>query len=174
MSEDLFYINLLNERKLLKQMDDMPDAVRAVLLERVKTWTERLRTLVIDNINARLSKHANPKKYSASSRHLVDSVEVEIINEGLRIEGRVYISGIPYAHIQESGGRTSAHVIRPRDAKILAFMAATGDKVFALHVFHPGSTIVGKHFMRDAYREMSPKVTSGLYYQLVRKIKGRR
>jgi hypothetical protein len=175
MNDHFLSVDLTGERKLLQGFDEMPDIVRAVLRKKVETWTNRLRDMVEDNIRTSLNKTVGikPKKYSGSPRHLADSVEVEIVDAGLKINGNVYIRGIPYAEIQDSGGHTPPHVIRPREAKILAFIAASGDKVFATRVFHPGAVIPPTHYMRDAYRTMSPKVTDGLYYELVRKIKDR-
>ena len=160
--EPFLYVNLLNERKLLQNLEQIPDVTRGVLLDKVRVWTEKMREAVIGNIISRLKQKTGL---------LAQSVEIEIIQEGIRVEGRVYIAGVPYAQAQEKGAVMPAHIIRPRDAKILAFIAATGDKVFATHVFHPGGIIPGTFYMKDAYRTMSPKVTGGLYYELVRKLR---
>lgn len=161
---DFLYVQILNERKLLRDLEAIPDDIRTVVREKTREWTYRLRDLVIDNIQSRLNR---------VSGKLEDGVQVEFVEDGLRMDGRVYIAGVPYAKAQEQGAEIPPHIIRPRNAKVLAFMAATGDKVFALHVLHPGSKVPATHFMRDAYREMSPKVTAGLYYQIVRKVRNR-
>lgn len=164
MSEDLLSVELLGHRKLLRDVEAIPDDIRMILKAKFEEWVYRLRDLVEDNIADRLQRVTGK---------LEESVQAEITNEGLVIEGRVYIAGVPYARIQEEGGTTPAHMIYPKNGKVLAFMAATGDKVFATRVFHPGGVIAPKRFMRDAYREISPKVTDGLYYYLVRKLKTR-
>lgn len=163
-TEDFLYVQILNERKLLRDIEAIPDDIRIAVREKTKEWTYRLRDLVEDNIRDRLNRVTGK---------LEDSVQVDFVEEGLRLDGRVYISGVPYAKAQEEGAEIPPHIIRPRNAKVLAFMAATGDKVFALHVLHPGAKIPATHFMKDAYREMSPKVTAGLYYQIVRKVRDR-
>jgi len=163
MADDFLSVQLLNDRKLLRDIEAIPDDIRLVIRDKIKYWTEEMRKLVVSNIQERLKR---------ATGDLESNVEVEFTEEGLKVEGHVYISGVPYAKIQEEGGVTPPHIIRPH-GKVLAFMAASGDKVFAMHVFHPGGQITGKHFMKDAYREMSPKVTRGLYYQVIEKVRNR-
>lgn len=162
--DDLYYIDAVNDRKLLQNIEEMPDVVRLILKEKITGWTTMMRDQVIDNIQDRLKR---------GSGKLENAVRMEIIQDGLRVEGRVYISGVPYAQIQDKGGVTPPHIIRPRDAKILAFYAATGNKVFATRVFHPGGVISPTYYMKDAYRYISPKITRGLRYQIVEKIRNR-
>jgi len=162
MSEDFLEVEVLANRKRIADIEFLPDSIAQALRERLETLMFKLRDLVEDNIRTRLN---------SVSGNLAENVEVEIIDEGLSISGRVYISGVPYAQAQESGGFTPAHYIYPQNGKILAFMAASGDKVFATRVFHPGARIPAKHFMRDAYREISPKITNSLYYYMVRKLR---
>lgn len=163
-SEDFLYVNLLNDRKLLRDIDAIPDDIRLVIREKMKPWMDQLKALVISNIETRLQR---------KSGKLEDSIDLDIIEEGIRFEGRVYSHGVPYAKIQEEGGTTPPHQIFSQNGKVLAFMAASGHKVFATHVFHPGGTIAPTHFMKDAYREMSPKITRGLYYQIIEKVRNR-
>ena len=164
---DFLYVNLLNERKALQKIEEIPSVVRGILAQKVRVWTEKLRDLVVENITTRLKQDTGK---------LAQSVRMEVTQEGLFVEGRVYIAGVPYAKIQEEGGVTPPHIIRPHNAKVLAFYAATGNKVFAAHVLHPGGAIPATHFMKDAYREMSPQVTRGLRRELMRglgKVKSR-
>lgn len=168
---DFLSVNLTGDRKLLRNFEGLPDVTREVLRQKIRQWTEMMRDAVVQNIIDRLSKTDRSKSYSGSARHLRDSVEMEITDDGIRVNGRVYIAGMPYAQAQESGAQTPPHVILPRNAKVLAFYAATGHKVFAARVFHPGATIPPSWFMRDAYRKISPKITDGLYYYVVRKMR---
>lgn len=162
MANDFISVQVLNERKLLRNLEELPDTVRGVLVEKVRGWTQDLHDEVIANIRERLK---------TKSGDLLEGVQMEIIQEGLRVEGRVYIAGVPYAQIQDQGGVTPPHIIRPRNAKVLAFLAASGHKVFATRVFHPGGQIAPKNFMKDAYRTVSPRVTRGLRYHLVEKLR---
>jgi phage gpG-like protein len=69
-------------------------------------------------------------------------------------------AGVPYARIQEYGGKTSAHTILPKFAKVLAFpvlggalpigKSAAQEMVFAKVVHHPGSTLPERSFLRRA------------------------
>lgn len=163
-NDDFISVNLLNERKLLRDIEAIPDDIRAILREKIKSWTYQLRDLVESNIVERLRRVTGK---------LEDSVDVEFTEDGLRIEGHVFIHGVPYARAQEDGAEIPPHMIFPKNGKVLAFMAASGDKVFATHVFHPGGLVPPKHFMKDAYREMSPKITRGLYYQVIEKARNR-
>lgn len=164
MADDFLFVQLLNERKLLKDIDAIPDDIRLIIREKVKDWTYKLQDLVIQNIQ---------QAFFRKEGKLEDSIDVEFVEEGLRIEGRVYSHGVAHAKIQEEGGTTPPHVIFPKNGKVLAFMAASGHKVFATHVYHPGGQILGQHYMKNAYREMSPKITAGLYYELIRKVRNR-
>ncbi|WP_313377786.1 phage virion morphogenesis protein [Achromobacter insolitus] len=51
-------------------------------------------------------------------------------------------TNVVYARILQEGGRTSAHVIRPRDAKALRFNGG-----FYAKVNHPGSTFPARPFL---------------------------
>lgn len=164
MADDFLYVNLLNDRKLLRDIEAIPDDIRLVIREKMRPWMDQLKSLVISNIQSRLERKTGK---------LEDSIELEITEDGIRFEGRVYSHGVAYAKIQEGGGTTQPHNIFPRNGKVMAFMAASGHKVFATHVFHPGGTIAPSHFMKDAYREMSPKITRGLYYQIIAKVRNR-
>jgi hypothetical protein len=164
MSGDFLTVELLKERKLLQDLDAIPDDIRAILRDKMSRWTRDLATLVSSNIADRLKR---------VSGRLEDSVDWEFTDDGLMVSGHVFIHGVPYARAQEEGAQTPPHVILPRNGKILAFMAASGDKVFATRVLHPGGVIPPKHFMKDAYREMSPKITSRLYDNITRKLKRR-
>lgn len=154
-------IEVLANRKRIDGLDDLPAEILAALEERLWDLMEDMEKAALDNITSRLQ---------FVTGRLEGGLRMEVTGEGSTLSGRVYIEDVPYAGIQESGGHTPPHIILPR-GKVLAFMAATGDKVFATRVFHPGGTIEGKHFMRDAYREISPKVTNSLYYYTVRKLK---
>lgn len=164
MSEDFLSVELLKHRKLLQDLDAIPDDIRAILRDKMSRWVQELSDLVSSNIADRLNR---------VSGQLEDAVDWEFSDDGLVVEGHVFIHGVPYARAQEEGASIPAHMIYPRNAKILAFMAATGDKVFATRVFHPGGVIPPNYFMRDAYRELSPKITNRLYDNITRKLKKR-
>lgn len=70
-------------------------------------------------------------------------------------------TGVPYAAIQEFGGKTAAHEIIATNAKALAFRAG-GDFVFAKHVNHPGSNIPARSYLGSSLAEMGNEIESGL------------
>jgi phage gpG-like protein len=70
-----------------------------------------------------------------------------IISSGMIIRA-VFENKVIYAAIHEFGGKTRAHVIEPKDKKVLRFKSG-GKWVFAKRVNHPGSRIKEKRYMRD-------------------------
>jgi phage gpG-like protein len=60
-----------------------------------------------------------------------------------------------YARIQEKGGRTRPHLIRPRNASVLVF-EKDGRTIFATLVHHPGSVIPARPYLEPALREHLP------------------
>lgn len=172
-NDDFLYVDVLGDRNLLRNIDQMPDIVRAILLEKVKSWTEKLKEKVEENIHERLNKSSKPKIYSGSPKHLADSVEVEIIEDGMKIDGRIYIAGVPYARIQDEGGATPPHMIYPTKSKVLAFLAASGDKMFATRVAHPGGHVPASRYMKDAFREMGPEISRGVKLSVVQGIRAK-
>ena len=160
---DFLSIEILGDRNLIRNLDQMPDTVRAILVDKVEVWTNKAREAVEANILQR---------FSQKTGRLLEGVDSEVTQEGPRVEGRVFVSGVPYARAQESGGSTPPHMIYPRDNnKVLAFIGATGDKVFATRVFHPGGQIMGKYYMKDAYRELSPQIGKGVKKAVVEGIR---
>lgn len=170
---DFLKVEVLGERTLLRNLQYMPDTVRAILLVKTEKLTAELKKQVEENIRKRLNKTDKVKAYSGSARHLADSVESEVTSEGMRVEGRVYIDGIIYARIQEEGGIIPAHIIQPKRGRVLAFMGATGEKVFATKVFHPGAVIPATYYMKDARRQQSSRVGREIKKAVVEGIRAR-
>lgn len=165
MAGGFLSLEILGHREALRNLEYMPDTVRAILLRKTGDWIEELEGRVIDNILSRLNKNSSGK--------LAGAVQSEVRQQGSRIEGEVWIEGIPYAKAQEQGASIPAHIIEPKNAKVLAFIGATGDKVFALRVFHPGAAIPPTFFMKDAYREMGPLISKGIKKAIVEGIRAK-
>lgn len=87
------------------------------------------------------------------SGRLLNSIRSEMVENTAEIYGRVFSLGVPYAAIQERGGQTRPHVIRPKNVQALHFMVA-GASVFAMRVNHPGSKISAKNYLRGSLAEM--------------------
>lgn len=160
---DFLSLEILGHRNALQNLDRMPDTVRALLLAKTGDWIEQLEDKVVQNILNRLGNRSSGK--------LAAGVRSEVKEVSGRIEGRVYIEDVAYARAQEQGASIPAHIIRPREAKVLAFIGATGDKVFATRVFHPGGQIPATWFMKDAYREMGPLISRGIKTAIVQGIR---
>lgn len=62
-------------------------------------------------------------------------------------------TNVEYGAIHEYGGQTKAHVIEAVNARVLSFRASSGDQVFARRVFHPGSKMPQRSFLRSALGE---------------------
>lgn len=152
---DMLTVEVLGDRNLVRNLDQMPAVVRAILLEKAGDWTTEIYDETLSNIQSRVN---------SVSGKLEAAVKMNIREIDGRIEASVYIDGdeAPYAAAQERGAIIPPHIIRPREAKVLAFLAATGDKVFALHVFHPGAVIPPHWFLRDAKRTVAPRITTGI------------
>lgn len=161
-TNDFIYSEIVGDRALLRNLEQMPDVVRVILLKKVESWTEQLKDKVEENIINRLKERTG---------RLLRGVGMEVIDDGVRVEGRVFIAGVPYAAAQEKGAVVPPHMIFPKNGKVLAFIAATGDKVFATRVFHPGGIIPGQHFMKDARREMGPQISKGIKNSVVQGIR---
>jgi hypothetical protein len=160
---DFLILDILGDRNALRNMESMPDTVRAILLVKTEDWVDELESKVINNILDRLQE---------KSGDLLNSVTTEVGETGSRVFGRVSVN-TPYAKAQDTGAVTPPHVILPRDAKILAFIGATGDKVFATRVFHPGAVIPGTRYMKDAYRDMSSEISRGVKTSIVQGIRAK-
>lgn len=159
---DVFYATVVGENRI-NNFDRLPDIAQAIILQKVEDFTEKMANKAADLMDQRLGQK--------TGRLSGDSIQTEVQVIDGKIQGRVFIEGIPYARIQEEGGQTPPHVIYPVNAKYLAFIAATGDKVVATRVMHPGGYIEGKHFMRDARRAMGPELSRGLKKALVEGIR---
>ena len=77
------------------------------------------------------------------------------------MSGAVFSQGVPYARIQEDGGRTPPHIIVPKMARVLAFSGPAG-LVFAKRVNHPGSNIPGRSYMKSAVAQMRGEFNDGI------------
>jgi phage gpG-like protein len=90
------------------------------------------------------------------------SIAQAIVERRGEILGRVGLDGIvPYGAIYEFGGRTPAHAVLPRRARVLAFKK-DGKTVFAARVAHPGSAIPERSFLRAALAELTPEIHAAL------------
>lgn len=151
-TDDFLYLNVLGQSNLLRNMDQLPDVVRELLLEKAEGWAVELEEDVAENIQSRLKER---------SGKLLAGLGREVKQQGKMILARVFIRGVPYAAAQEKGAQTPPHMIFPNKARVLAFYGHEGKKVFATRVSHPGGRIPAQHFMKDAFRERGPEIARG-------------
>jgi hypothetical protein len=155
MAGDFLSLKVVGEKALLRNFDQLPDVARAIVLAKVEGYTDQLEAAVIESID---------EKLQTKSGKLLSAVRREVLQRDGRIEGKVWIDEnvAPHAAALEKGAAIPPHMIYPKNGKVMAFMAATGDKVFATRVFHPGSQITPRYFMKDARRSVGPMIARGL------------
>jgi len=159
---DFLSLDLVGANRL-RNFDREPEVVQRILIDKIKTYTDKLAQVAGDLMAARL--------HSKTGNLTRDKIQTEVKQDGRTVTGKIFIDGVPYARIQEEGGTTKPHEIYPKNGKVLAFIGATGDKVIARSVYHPGGTIQGKHFFKDAYRQMAPEISKGLKKAIVEGIR---
>ena len=90
------------------------------------------------------------------------SIAADVSADGEGVRATVGANGdVPYAAIQEYGGKTAAHEILPVKAQALAFMVG-GALRFARKVEHPGSVIPERSYLRSTLDEMSDDIVAAL------------
>lgn len=173
MNEDLFSVSILGDRNLIRNLDSMPDTVRAILVEKMKVIAQEMADKVSSNAESRLNKSDKPKEYSGSSRHIKDAVQTRVEQLGDSVEAKVFISGIPYARVQDEGGVIPPHMIYPSKARVLAWVSPAGEEMFARRVSHPGATIPATNYMKDAYRDSGPQISRAVKNAVVQGIRAK-
>jgi phage gpG-like protein len=90
---------------------------------------------------------------------LAASIISSIENDGSDTSVSISSTGVPYAAIQEFGGKTAAHDIVAVKAKVLEF-GAGGSQLFARSVHHPGSTIPARSYLGSSLADMRDGIES--------------
>ena len=99
---------------------------------------------------------------NARSGALRDSIALLASEQDGQIGTKIFSDGdIPYAAIQEYGGKTAAHEILPDKAQTLAFVM-NGKQVFARKIQHPGSQIPERSYLRSALEEQGDDIATAL------------
>lgn len=88
-------------------------------------------------------------------------------------------TNVVYARIHEYGGTTKAHVIEPRNAKVLRWATAMSIKTrkatryaFAMKVNHPGSVIPKRPYLEPAYNDARELIEADFTAALERVLTG--
>lgn len=140
-------VKLTGTESLITRLKKVPPSVFAALV--AKTWA-----LAINLQGYIRSNKLSGQVLNVISGDLRRSINIDVIEEGQKVIGKVFSSGdVKYAGIHEYGGTTRPHMIYPRKAEVLAFMGKSGDMVFAKSVSHPGSVMPERSFMRSSLAE---------------------
>ena len=111
-------IQLVGDQELIARFDEMPAAVHAALLKKVTFYALKLEAYVKKN---KLSGQVLNRK----SGRLIRSIQNKVESVAQAVWGRVFSTGdVPYAGIQEFGGKTSPHIILPKRASVLAWASS--------------------------------------------------
>lgn len=95
----------------------------------------------------------------------VKSIRTSVRTSKKGVKGRLY-SKSPLANILEGGATIPAHVIEPKNANALAFIAGYGmygvSQVFAARVMDPGGKISPRSVIFSTFREEKSDIEQGL------------
>jgi phage gpG-like protein len=136
------------------------------LVERLQSMPERIAArlaLTIAGLGAELRECVQESMVGSGlqsrSGRLAQSVEVEA--DETSVAAGIDTGVVPYAAIQEYGGRTRAHIITAINAAALRFQIG-GRTMFAKRVMHPGSIIPARSFLAAALAELSPEARGAI------------
>lgn len=156
-------VRLIGLTRLDAAFTALPGVIQDKLRVFMAQFTIALRGQVKTNILDRF------KVVTGEFPEAVQSESVESIGS---ITGRVFIDSLPWAAIQERGGKTPPHTITPAAANALAFLMparlgfSKGNQssayVFAKQVNHPGSDIPERSYMRLALVQMRAPFEGGI------------
>lgn len=156
-------VELVGLKELQARLDRMSPVVQDHLRVFMARFGLRLRDQVRTNI---------VQRFKVVTGQFPDAVKAEHIEQPERITERVYIDTLPFARIQEEGGKTPPHVIEPVNARALAFMVggplglSSGGGgnalVFAKKVNHPGSNIPERSYARLALVQLRTPFEGGI------------
>jgi phage gpG-like protein len=152
-------IKIVGDRELIARLEHMPEKLRTALVRKVTALALKLEAKVKDKLTN--------KVLHVRTGALRRSIFSQVDDTATSVTGKVGSSGdVKYAAIHEFGGRTRAHIIEPKKAKVLAFMMG-GKQMFAARVNHPGSVIPERSYLRSSMREMREEITVGLKEAIV-------
>jgi len=151
----MLQLSLEGQAELAERLGAMPDRLRAALAEKVDALAQ---TLFAQVVGVNLSGGVLNTRTGA----LRDSIRMQASQQDGAIGVEIFSDGdLPYAAIQEYGGKTAAHEILPDKARVLAFVM-NGSRVFARRIQHPGSQIPERSYLRSALEDQGEDIAQGL------------
>lgn len=150
----------------LTELSAKLDAISPTLQDKLRVFFAAFTLKLRDQVKANIAERFK------STGPLYQGVQSEIQETPGVVVGRVFIDTVPYAAIQEYGGRTPPHEIVPVNGSVLAFMApgsmgfssggGSNALVFAKKVNHPGSTIPERTYARLALVQLRGEFEGGI------------
>jgi phage gpG-like protein len=132
----------------------LPGAIRSGVSETMQAGMLEL----LADVQAKLSGAV----LNAGSGRLRDSIQAELTDDGARIAARVFSDGsVPYAHIQEFGGRIAVPEIMPVQARALVF-AYGGRMVFAKRATAHVVTIPERSYLRSSLDDHAGDIVANI------------
>jgi phage gpG-like protein len=118
---------------------------------------ESVRSRLDVRIRQKLSGEILQARFGAIAASVSSSVDQKDAETSITYSS----TNLPYAEIQEFGGKTAAHEILAQRARALAF-AASSDQIFARRVQHPGSVVPSRSYFRSSLTESQDELISNL------------
>jgi phage gpG-like protein len=148
-------LKLTQSEALAARLAALPDRLRAALAEKAEALAQGLFAQVVGvNLSGGV--------LNARSGALRESIELRIAQQEDSVEAEVFSAGdVPYAAMQEFGGKTAAHEILPDKARVLVLPGA-GKQAFARRVQHPGSSIPARSYLRSALEQQRETIAGAL------------
>jgi phage gpG-like protein len=144
----------IDAARAIAKLAALPGEVRTGVRETMQT--ELLELLA--SVQAKLSGGV----LNARSGNLRDRIQAEISEDDSSVAARVFSDGsVPYARIQEYGGRIEVPAITPVNAKALAF-AYGGRMVFAKRAGAHAVTIPERSYLRSSLAEFTESFVDGI------------
>jgi hypothetical protein len=151
----------------LKQLQARLDHISPALQDHLRVFMARFGIVLRNQVKTNILE-----RFKVVTGQFPEAVQNEQIEEPGSVTHRVYIDTLPWAAIQEQGGKTSPHVIEPVNAQALAFMmpgrlgfssgGGSNALVFAKRVNHPGSLIPERSYARLALIQQRTPFENGI------------
>lgn len=141
-----------NLKDFTKELREDAKDIRDLLPQQIFRALTLIEVKMKQNIRERLN---------VRSGSLLNSPQKEMKVNGNIIEGSVGPKGVPYAAVQEYGHTFPAKYIEPRN-KLALKWESRGKTFFSKGHMIPSFKVPGVHYMRDAVKEMAPKIEQEL------------
>lgn len=166
MSAIDLYVNIRGENNLLRNLELLPKEIQ----DRLRGTMDELAFDLADDVYANIMSRLQRK-----TGRLLSAVDYSVQVEEGKVTARVYVdsSKAPHAAAQENGAVIPAHMIYPKSGRALSFLMRSGQRIVTERVSHPGAVLQPQHFLRDAYKDNSAKISRRLKKTIVDGIKAR-